>query len=74
MKRPTASIDRPAVSLNPMLESIPNLRIGSSHLPSNEYAVIQWETAAFYTYEAEVDGKPVQSSDPHPPVTTNNRR
>ena len=33
------------------------------------YCVIQWETAAFYTYDAELNGEPVPFGDPQPSAT-----
>jgi len=40
----------------------------STELSSNTFASIKWETASFYTYEAEVDGKPVPTGEPLPEV------
>jgi len=37
--------------------------------PTGKYSVIQWETAAFYTYESEINGVPVPFGEPDPPVT-----
>jgi hypothetical protein len=33
------------------------------------FSFLQWETAAFYTFEAEVDGQPVPFGEPEPPIT-----
>jgi hypothetical protein len=41
----------------------------SARASSQNYCVIQWETAAFYTYDAELNGQPVPFGDPQPSAT-----
>jgi hypothetical protein len=66
MNNSTASLDRTPGIRNPIQGS--ELGPPKAVSPLKDYAVIQWETAAFYTYEAEVDGKPVPFGEPQPGV------
>ena len=60
--------------VDPILETEIEPPKNSSDILSNEFASIQWETATFYTYDAEVDGKPVPSGEPLPAVSYASRR
>ena len=63
------SLDRPSRRpsiKNPLQGKDPELTTPPP--PPKDYAVIQWETAAFYTYEAEIDGQPVPYGEPEPEV------
>ena len=37
--------------------------------PTDNYCIIQWETAAFYTYESEIGGEPIPVGAEPPPFT-----
>jgi hypothetical protein len=37
--------------------------------PNEDYCIIQWETAAFFTYESEVGGEPIPIGAEPPPFT-----
>jgi len=47
----------------------PSEHLNQSRCSNRSDSVIQWETAAFYTFESEVNGQPIKHGDPEPPTT-----